>query len=62
MTDIDEVRGTAIALTAQNAELLTALELVTDSLSKALTGGAVSAKRAGHALVTAADLIAKQKP
>lgn len=41
-------------------ELISALELVTDCLSKALTGGEVSAKKAGSALVTAAELLAKQ--
>ena len=45
---------------ANTEELVSALELVTDCLSKALTGGEVSAKRAGSALVTAAELLAKQ--
>ena len=41
-------------------ELISALELATDCLSKALTGGEVSALRAGSALTTAAELLAKQ--
>ena len=45
---------------ANTEELISALELTTDCLSKALTGGEVSAKRAGKALVTAAELLAKQ--
>lgn len=45
---------------ANTQELISALELVTDCLSKALTGGEVSAKKAGSALVTAAELLAKQ--
>ena len=45
---------------ANTEELISALELVTDCLNKALTGGEVSAKRAGNALVTAAELLAKQ--
>ena len=45
---------------ANTEELRSALERVTDCLSKALTGGEVSAKRAGNALVTAAELLAKQ--
>ncbi|WP_434577630.1 hypothetical protein [Pseudomonas sp. Z1-6] len=45
---------------ANTEELISALELTTDCLSKALTGGEVSAKRAAHALVTSAELLAKQ--
>lgn len=45
---------------ANTEELVSALELVTDCLSKALTGGEVSAKRAGSALVSATELLAKQ--
>ena len=45
---------------ANTEELVSALELVTDCLSKALTGGEVSAARAGNALVSAAELLAKQ--
>lgn len=45
---------------ANTEELISALELVTDCLSKALTGGEVSAKRAGSALVSATELLAKQ--
>ena len=45
---------------ANTEQLVSALELVTDCLSKALTGGEVSAKRAGSALVTATELLAKQ--
>ncbi len=45
---------------ANTEELVSVLELVTDCLSKALTGGEVSAKRAGSALVSAAELLAKQ--
>lgn len=45
---------------ANTEELISALELTTDCLSKALTGGEVSAKRAGYALVTSAELLAKQ--
>lgn len=45
---------------ASTEELVSALELVTDCLSKALTGGEVSAARAGNALVSAAELLAKQ--
>lgn len=46
---------------ATRLELVTTLELVTDCLSKALTGGEVSAKLARRALVTASELIAKQQ-
>ena len=46
---------------ATRQELVSALELVTDCLTKALTGGEVSAKRAGSALVIAAELLAKQQ-
>ena len=45
---------------ANTEKLVSALELVTDCLSKALTGGEVSAKKAGGALVSATDLLAKQ--
>ena len=45
---------------ANTEELISALELVTDCLSKALTSGEVSAKRAGSALVSATELLAKQ--
>jgi hypothetical protein len=45
---------------ANTEGLISALELVTDCLSKALTGGEVSAARAGSALTTAAELLAKQ--
>ena len=45
---------------ANTEDLISALELVTDCLSKALTGGEVSAARAGSALTTAAELLAKQ--
>lgn len=45
---------------ANTEELVSALELVTDCLSKALTGGEVSAKKAGSALVSATELLAKQ--
>ncbi len=45
---------------ANTEELISALELATDCLSKALTGGEVSALRAGSALTTAAELLAKQ--
>ncbi|PBP86519.1 hypothetical protein CCL16_14390 [Pseudomonas syringae] len=45
---------------ANTEELVSALELVTDCLRKALTSGEVSAARAGNALVLAADLLAKQ--
>ena len=45
---------------ANTEELISTLELVTECLSKALTGGEVSAKKAGKALVSAAELLAKQ--
>jgi hypothetical protein len=45
---------------ANTEGLISALELVTDCLSKALTGGEVSTARAGSALTTAAELLAKQ--
>ena len=45
---------------ANTEDLISALELVTDCLSKALTGGEVSAARAGSALTTADELLAKQ--
>lgn len=45
---------------ANTEELISALELVTDCLSKALTGGEVSAKRAGNALLSATELLVKQ--
>lgn len=45
---------------ANTEELISALELVTDCLSKALTGGDVSAKRAGNALLSATELLVKQ--
>lgn len=45
---------------ANTEELVSALELVTDCLSKALTGSEVSAKKAGSALVSATELLAKQ--
>ncbi|QBR32863.1 MULTISPECIES: hypothetical protein [Pseudomonas] len=45
---------------ANTGALISALELVTDCLSKALTGGEVSAARAGNALKTAAELLAQQ--
>lgn len=45
---------------ANTEELVSVLELVTDCLGKALTGGEVSAKRAGSALVSATELLAKQ--
>ncbi|MBT0626099.1 hypothetical protein KIH32_19470 [Pseudomonas fluorescens] len=48
------------ASSANTEELISALELVSDCLSKALTGGEVSAKRAGSALVSATELLAKQ--
>lgn len=44
---------------AAKEELITALAQVTDCLSKALTGGEVSAARAGAALTVAGDLLAK---
>lgn len=44
---------------ASREELISALEQVTDCLSKALTGGEVSAARAGAALTVAGDLLAK---
>ena len=53
----DMGRGSA----SNTEELVSALELVTDCLSKALTGGEVSAAKAGSALVTAAELISRQK-
>ncbi|MCD5970719.1 hypothetical protein [Pseudomonas quasicaspiana] len=46
---------------ATRQELVSALELVTDCLTQALTGGEVSAKRAGSALTTAAEVLAKQQ-
>lgn len=46
---------------ATRQELVSALDLVTDCLSKALTGGEVSAKHAGAALITASELIARQQ-
>lgn len=46
---------------ATRQEVISALELATDCLSKALTGGEVSAKRAGSVLTTAAEVLAKQK-
>lgn len=45
---------------ANTEELISTLEVVTECLSKALTGGEVSAQRAGSALVSAAELLAKQ--
>ena len=45
---------------ANTEQLISALELVTDCLSKALTGGEVSAKRAGNALLSATELLVKQ--
>jgi hypothetical protein len=45
---------------ANTEDLISALELVTDCLSKALTGGEVSAAKAGSALTTSAELLAKQ--
>lgn len=45
---------------ANTEELISALELVTNCLSKALTGGEVSAKRAGNALLSATELLVKQ--
>lgn len=45
---------------ANTEELISTLELVTECLSKALTGGEVSAQKAGTALVSAAELLAKQ--
>ncbi|KJK14850.1 hypothetical protein [Pseudomonas sp. 2(2015)] len=42
-------------------ELLLALAQLTDCLSKALTGGEVSAAAAGHALTKAGDLIIKHR-
>ncbi|WP_454864534.1 hypothetical protein [Pseudomonas rhizophila] len=45
---------------ANTEDLISVLELVTDCLSKALTGGEVSAARAGSALTTSAELLAKQ--
>ena len=53
----DMGRGSA----SNTEELVSALELVTDCLSKALTGGEVSAAKAGSALVTVAELISRQK-
>jgi hypothetical protein len=46
---------------ATRQELISALELVTDCLTEALTGGEVSAKRAGSALTNAAEVLAKQQ-
>ena len=53
----DMGRGSA----SNTEELVSALELVTDCLSKALTSGEVSAAKAGSALVAASELISKQK-
>jgi hypothetical protein len=44
---------------ASRDELISALEHVTDCLNKALTGGEVSAARAGSALLTAGGLLAR---
>ncbi len=51
--------GREAAATRQG--LVSALELLTDCLTQALTGGEVSAKRAGSALTTAAEVLAKQQ-
>ena len=45
---------------ANTEKLISALELVTDCLSKALTGGEVSARRTGNALLSATELLVKQ--
>ncbi len=45
---------------ANTEELISNLELVTECLSKALTGGELSAQKACRALVSAAELLAKQ--
>lgn len=46
---------------ATRQELSSALELVSSCLTSALTGGEVSAARAGTALITAAEVLAKQE-
>ncbi|UQY33790.1 phosphohydrolase [Pseudomonas fulva] len=46
----------------QEAQLLNALREVTECLSQALTGGQVSAARAGRALVTASQLLDMEDP
>ena len=53
----DMGRGSA----SNTEELVSALELVTDCLNKAITGGEVSAAKAGSALVAASELISTQK-
>lgn len=45
---------------ANTEELICTFELVTECLSKAITGGEVSAKKVGTALVSTPELLAKQ--
>lgn len=46
-------------LIAESPAMFEALALVTDSLTKALTGGSVSAREAGRALQLAGEVIAR---